>query len=309
MKAILMTEYGGPEVLDYGDAPDPRAGAGEIVVDILAASVNPADWKAREGQRRNLAEYAFPHIPGFDFSGVVSEVGDGVGDFKPGDAVFAVTNFGSEGAYAEMIAFDAALAAPKPESLSHDEAAALALVGLTAILSLDDAIGLQSGETVLIHGGAGGVGGFAIQFAKHLGAQVYTTASAANHDYVLGLGADAAIDYNSRDFTEAVPQCDAVFDTIGGDVHARSFRVLKPGGRLAWVAPPPPGFVAPRDDVQVLRPSSTREKRHLVRIAELVAAGAVTPPAIQRMPLAEAAAAQELSKTGHVRGKVVLDVR
>jgi NADPH:quinone reductase-like Zn-dependent oxidoreductase len=309
MKAVLMEDYGGPEVLRYGEAPDPTAGTGEIVVDIHAASVNPADWKVREGFRRNDIPVTFPHILGRDFSGTVREVGEGVEDFAPGDAVFAVTDRRLEGAYAEAISIKAALALAKPATLSHAEAAALALTGLTALVSLEDDAKLQAGEAVLIHGGAGGVGSFAVQYAKHMGARVVVTASAGNHDYVCGLGADQVIDYTSQDFAEAVSDCDVVFDTIGGEVHARSYGVLKPGGRLIHIAPGPAGFDPPRDDIRVSRADVQRDRAHLRRILELAESGAVRPPPIQHFALAEAAAAHELSQTGHVRGKLVLDVR
>lgn len=309
MKAILMNNFGGPEVLQYGDVPDPVAGPGEIVVDIHAASLNPADWKVREGLYGTHGQMPFPHILGRDFSGVVRETGAGVGDFSEGDAVFGVLDRGKEGTYAEAVALKANLAAIKPPVLSHIEAAACALIGLTAIVALEDTGRLQSGETILIHGGAGGVGGFAVQYAKHVGAKVIVTASARNHEYVRQLGADEAIDYSKQDFTESVPECDVVFDTIGGAVHARSFSVLKPGGRLIHVAAGPKDFEPPRSDVTVIRPNVGRDRKYLERIVELVESGAVKPPEITQMPLTEAAAAQEISKTGHVRGKIVLVVR
>ncbi len=309
MKAIQMDDYGGPEVLHLREAPEPVAGAGEVVVEIHAASVNPADWKVRDGLRRDVVTVAFPHVLGRDFSGVVRELGPGVADFAPGEAVFAVTERGREGAYAEAIAIRAALAARKPAALSHAEAAALALTGLTALVSLEDTAALAPGETVLVHGGAGGVGSFAVQYARHVGARVFATASARNHDYVRGLGADTVIDYTSQDFAQAVPACDVVFDTVGGEVHRRSFAVLRSGGRLIHIAPAPAGFEAPRRDVTVVRAEVRRDRRHLERIVELVQSGAVRPPEITHMPLAEASAAHELSKAGHVRGKIVLDVR
>ncbi len=308
MKAILMNDYGGPEVLQYGDAPDPAAGPGEIVVDIHAASVNPADWKVREGYNKNN-QMVFPHILGRDFSGVVRETGEGVDDITNGDAVFGILDQGKEGAYAEAYAIKAELVAKKPPFLSHTEAAALTMIGLTSLVALEDTARLQSGETILIHGGAGGVGGFAVQYAKHVGAKVIVTASARNHDYVCGLGADEAIDYTAQDFTQAVPECDVVFDTIGGEVHARSFGVLKPGGRLIHVAPGPKGFEPPRSDVTVIRPNVARDRQHLERIVELVESGGMKLPEVKEMPLSEAAAAQEISKTGHVRGKIILMVR
>jgi NADPH:quinone reductase-like Zn-dependent oxidoreductase len=309
MKAILMDEYGGPEVLHLGEAPDPTAGPGEIVVEIHAASVNGADWKVRAGLSRGAVALALPHILGRDFSGVVRELGAGVRDFAPGDRVFAVIDRGQEGAYAEAFAISAALAAKRPDALSHAQAAALALTGLTALVALEDDAKLQAGETVLIHGGAGGVGSFAVQYARHMGARVIVTARAVNHDYVRGLGAHEAIDYTQQDFTQAASDCDVVFDTIGGEVHARSFAVLRPGGRLIHIAPAPAGFTPPRQDVTVIRPNVARDRAHLERIVELVEEGAVRPPEIKIMPLTEAARAHELSQSGHVRGKIVLEVR
>ena len=174
MKAMLLTGFGGTDMLRYGDAPDPVAGPGDVVVDVHAASVNAADYKMRLGAYSDLK---FPHILGRDFSGVVSAVGAGVDDLEVGDAVFGVTIPGTEGAYAEKIAIKAAIVAKKPQKLSHVEAAAMALTSLTAIWALEDTAKLKRGETVLIQGGAGGVAGFAIQLAKHIGATVITTAS------------------------------------------------------------------------------------------------------------------------------------
>src|ERR1700749_227638 len=181
MKAAFIERQGGPEVLKFGDMPAPGARPGEVVVDIVAASVNGADWKVREGKSGQLAH--FPHILGRDFSGVVWSVGDGVTDLRVGDEVFAVCDVGQEGAYAEKIAIKASIVAKKPASLSHIDAAALALAGLTAICTVEDTLRLKAGETILIQGGAGGVAGFAIQLSKHLAAHVITTASSSNHDY------------------------------------------------------------------------------------------------------------------------------
>ena len=233
MKAVYIEQFGGPEVLKYGDLPDPAAGPGQIVVDTHAASINGADWKVRAGQ---YGKPKFPLILGRDFSGVVSGLGAGVEDLRVGDEVFGVLEAGREGAYAEKIAIGAAIVAKKPSRLSHVDAAALALTGLTALCSVEDTLKLKSGETILIQGGAGGVASFAIQLAKHLGARVITTASAANLAYLRDLGADQVIDYNTTDFTKVVSDCDAVFDTVGGDVALRSFAVLKPGGRAAFIA-------------------------------------------------------------------------
>lgn len=307
MKAAYIERHGGPEVLKFGEMPDPVASPGEVVVDIAAASVNGADWKVREGKSGQLAH--FPYILGRDFSGVVSAIGAGVGDISIGDEVFGVCDVGQEGAYAEKIAIKAAIVAKKPGSLSHVDVAALALTGLTAICTVEDCLKLKAGETILIQGGAGGVAAFAIQLAKHLGARVITTASKTNHDYLRAIGADEIIDYNAVDFTRVVKDCDAVFDTVGGDVAQRSYAVLKPGGRAAFIAS---GAQAPkpdRGDVVGLRPAVGRDRPHLERILELVAAGAVRPPEVTRYKLSEAVAAHELSQSRHFRGKLVFLVR
>jgi NADPH:quinone reductase-like Zn-dependent oxidoreductase len=233
MKAAFIERHGGPEVFQYGDLPDPVAGPGEAVIEIVAASVNAADWKVRSGLYQQTR---FPVIPGRDFSGVISAVGDGVADLAVGDEVFGVCASGQEGAYAEKVAVKAAILAKKPDGLSHIDAAALALTGLTALSAVEETLQLHYGETILIQGGAGGVAGFAIQLAKQIGARVITTASAANHDYVRSLGADEIIDYNAEDFTQVVSGCDAVLDTVGADVTQRCFAVLKPGGRAAFIA-------------------------------------------------------------------------
>jgi NADPH:quinone reductase-like Zn-dependent oxidoreductase len=307
MKAVLLTGHGGPEMLQYGDAPDPMPAPDEIVVDVHAASVNAADYKVRLGGRGY--NFRFPHILGRDFSGVVARTGDGVADFAVGDPVFGVLDAGIEGAYAEKLVINAAIVARKPDRLSHLQAAAMALTGITAIWAIEDTAQLHAGETILIQGGAGGVAGFAIQLAKYLGATVITTTSAANVDYVRSLGADRVVDYNAEDFTKVVSDCDVVFDTVGGDVQARSYSVLKPGGRLVWVAPAPDGFHQPRSDVTVLRPAVSRDRAYLERIVALLDAGAVSPPPIARYDLADAAEAHRVSEARHLRGKLVLAVR
>jgi NADPH:quinone reductase-like Zn-dependent oxidoreductase len=306
VKAAFIEKFGGPEVLEYGDQPDPVAAPGQVVVDVVAASVNGADWKVRAGQ---YAQTKFPLVLGRDFSGSVATLGAGVADLKVGDAVFGVLEGGREGAYAEKLAITAAIVAKKPDALSHVAAAALALTGLTAFVSIETTLKLQRGETILIQGGAGGVASLAIQLAKHIGARVITTTSAANMDYVRSLGADEVIDYNAQDFTAVVHGCDAVFDTVGGDIAQKSFAVLRPGGRAAFIAS---GAQAPkpeRGDVTALRPAVGRARAPLEHIAALAADGVLRVPDIKLFPLSQAAQAMRVSEGRHFRGKLVLQVR
>jgi len=307
MKAAYFMKHGGPEVLQYGEVRDPVARPGEVIVDVYAASVNGADWKTRSGAYRAITQ--FPYIPGRDFSGVVSALGEGVKDQKVGDPVFGVVEQTDEATYAEKVAIKASIVAKIPERLSHIEAAAVGLIGLTAIVSIEDTLQLKQGETILIQGAAGGVASFAVQLAKHIGATVIATASAANHDYVRSLGADRVVDYNAEDFTKVVAGCDAVFDTVGGDVATRSFAVLKPGGRAAFIASGGTAPPAPRPDVVSLRPKVGRDRPHLERIVELVTSGAVRLPEIKVYRLSDAVAAHRISEGRHLRGKLVFQVR
>lgn len=308
MKAVVIDTFGGPEVLRVGDVSEPTAGTGEVLVDIHAASINPADCRVRDGARQNILTAKFPQTLGRDFSGVVRALGAGVTDFKVGDAVFAVTEQGKDAAYAETIAINAAICARKPDFMSHAEAAALALIGITALIAVEDTIKLKKGETILIQGGAGGVGGYAVALSKHIGARVIATASANNHDYVKSLGADLVIDYNKDDFTKIATNVDAVFDTVGGSVQSRSFQSIKPGGRLAWVAGGEADFKAP-DGIGFLRPNVARDRPHLERVVELARSGAVKAPPMQILKLEDARRAHELSDSRHVRGKLIFQVR
>src|SRR5262245_13969590 len=298
---------GGPEVMEYGEVPDPLAKRGEVIVDVHAASVNGADWKVRSGRYAPIT--GFPHIPGRDFSGVVAALGEGIRDFAVGDAVFGVCEVGQEGAYAERLAIASSILAAKPARWSHVEAASLALIGLTALVSIEDTLQLKSGETIFVSGGAGGVASFAIQVAKHIGARVYTTASASNHDYLRGLGADRVIDYHAVDYSTVISGCDAVFDTVGGAVAKASFAVLRPGGRAAFIASGDQAPPSPSPDVTSLRPNVRRDRAHLERIAMLVAGGAVRIPEITTYRLSDAAQAHRVSEGRHLRGKLVFQVR
>jgi NADPH:quinone reductase-like Zn-dependent oxidoreductase len=305
MLVIEMRAHGGPEVLKLAERPDPAPAEGEVVVDIHAASVNAADWKIRRGTSVHAAR--LPHVPGRDFSGVVSAVGAGA-DFAVGDAVFGVCPADSEAAYAERIAIPARYVTARPEGYSHAEAAAIALAGLTAMVALEDCLALKPGEKILVQGGAGGVGSLALQIAHHIGAHVGTTARSENHDYVRAQGADLAIDYRTEDVAAVFGNCDAAFDCVGSSTVATTFAALKHGGRAAFIAlgrtPPAP----PRADLVSLKPDVFRSRDRIERLARLARLGAIRPPHIERMPLAEAARAHALSEAGHVRGKIVLEV-
>jgi len=307
MKAAYFMKNGGPEVMQYGDVPDPVAEPGQVLVDVHAASVNGADWKVRAGSYAPITK--FPYVPGRDFSGVVSALGDGVDDLKVGDPVFGVVEQVADGCYAEKLAIRSAIVAKKLVGLSHVECASLALTGLTALVSIEDTLKLKPGETILIQGGAGGVASFAIQVAKYIGARVISTTSAVNLDYVRRLGADQVIDYNAQDFTKALSGCDAVFDTVGGEVAMRSFAVLRPGGRAAFIGSGASAPASPRADAASLRPKVGRDRAHLDRISALVAGGAVRVPEIRTYKLSDAAAAHRVSEGRHFRGKLVFKVR
>ena len=307
MKAACFMQHGGPEVMEVRELPDPVPAAGEVLVEVHAASVNGADWKVRAGSYAPVAR--FPYVPGRDFSGTVAALGAGVADFALGDAVFGVCDVGQEGAYAEKLAIKASIIAKKPASLGHAECAALALAGLTALVSIEDTLEVKAGETLLVQGGAGGVASLAIQIAKHLGASVISTARGSNLAYVKSLGADRVLDYEKEDFTALGPICDAVFDTVGGEVATRSFAVVKPGGRAAFIASGASAPPSPRADVRALRPNVRRDRPHLERLVGLVAAGAVRVPEIRRYRLDEAAAAHAVSEGRHLRGKLVFELK
>jgi NADPH:quinone reductase-like Zn-dependent oxidoreductase len=306
MKAVFFNEHGGPEVLQYGDFAEPEATEGEVVAEIKAASVNGADWKVRQGNYAPVAY--FPYICGRDFSGTVVSVGASVTDFVIGDDVFGVLPPGQEGTYCERVATKASVLAKKPEDVSHIDINALALIGLTAVISIQDTLKLQPSEKILIQGGAGGVAGFAIQLAKHIGAHVVTTASKNNHDYVRELGADEIVDYNAVDFSEVISDCDAVFETVGGEAGLKSFNVLKPGGRAAFIASGTTAPAPPRDDVQSLRPKVGRDRVYMERVLTLFQQRAVTVPEIKLFDLKDAAEAQRISEGRHLRGKLVFNM-
>ncbi len=316
MRAIVIDGFGGPERLVPRDVPDPEPGSEDVLIALACTSVNPVDWKIREGMLADMFPHAFPLIPGWDAAGTVSAVGRNVDRFKTGDRVFAYCRkpeiqFGT---YCEYVSVHESAVALMPGNIGFAEAATIPLAGLTAWQSLFDAAKLSAGETILVHAGSGGVGGLAIQLAKQAGATVYTTARAVNHDYVRSLGADAAIDYAKESFVDALKKreadgIDVVFDTIGGHVQQRSYKVLRKGGRLVSIISIPDPEEARRFDVRTAFVFVSPDGKQLRRIAALIESGAVRPPDFEVMRLAEAARAQELSRAGHVRGKIVLKIR
>ena len=244
MKAVCIYAFGGPEVLVYEDAPRPRPGKGEILVRVHAAGINPVDWKIREGHLEEMLHHTLPLVLGWDVSGVVEALGSGAGRFRVGDEVFSKPDIARDGAYAEFIVIKESEVALKPKSLDYVHAAALPLAGLTAWQTLFDAGGLSSGQRVLIHGAAGGVGSLAVQLAKWKGAQVIGTASAHNHEFLRKLGVDQVIDYDTERFEDVIQPVDVVLDTRGGEIQERSWKVLKRDGILVSIASPPSAEVA-----------------------------------------------------------------
>lgn len=296
MQAVVMHRTGDPDVLQIEDVPLPEPAEGQLLVRIRAAAVNPIDWKYRRG----MMPKDLPAVLGSDISGAV-EVSR-VPGFAGGDEVFG---FAASGAYAEFATSAPAMLARKPAGLSDEQAAALPVAGLTAWQALFDRGGLKRGQTVLIAGGAGGVGHLAVQFAKHAGARVIATGSARNRDYVLGLGADEYLDYA---MAEVGGSAHVVFDTVGGATTETLIVALREGGVIVTIAGPPPQEAAAargaRAEMLIMNPSSEQ----LARIAELVAAGEVHVEIAGVLPLSEASRAHELSESGHTRGKLILTV-
>lgn len=310
MKAVRIHEYGGADVLAYEDAPRPRAGAGEVVIRVRAAGVNPVDAHVREGNLKEMLGSRLPLILGWDVSGVIEEVGDGASGFEVGDEVYAFADLRRDGAYAEFVLVDAAFVARKPRSLDFVRAAGVPLVALTAWQSLFDKAGLSRGQTVLVHAAAGGVGHFAVQFAKHAGARVIGTASTRNLEFVRGLGADEVIDYKSARFEEESGEVDVVLDLVGGETQARSWQVLKRGGVLVTTQPtssPSPELAAARGargEVVYVQPDAAQ----LAEIARLIDAGHVETTVSIVLPLEAVREAHEQVQDGHTRGKIVLQI-
>jgi NADPH:quinone reductase-like Zn-dependent oxidoreductase len=309
MKAIRLHGRGGPHHLVYEDAPQPRPGAEEVLVRVYATGViaNELKWDVTY-QTKAGSPRALP-IPGRDLSGVVEAVGHGVTEPAKGDEVYAMLDFGCDGAGAEFtIALPNELA-PKPRTLDHVQAAAVPLTALTAWQALFEHARLAAGQTILIHGAAGGVGVFAVQLARWAGAQVIATASKRNRDFLCELGANEIIDYTTTRFEEVVQGVDFVFDTVGGDTLHRSWQVVKPGGVLVSVVSPRPSFAeAQAYNVRPVWFVVQPNREQLVRIGTLIDEGKVRPIIDTVLPLSQARQAYEQGAKGHTRGKIVLRV-
>ena len=308
MKAVQFHSYGDAGVLVLEETACPQAAAGEVLIRVHAAGVNPLDWKVRDGHLKARMQHRLPLIPGWDVSGVVEALGPGVTAFKIGDAVYGMLDFMRNGTYAEYVAAEVGNLAIKPKTIDHIQAGGVPLAALTAWQSLFEVAGLESGQTVLIHAAAGGVGHFAVQFAKWKKARVIGTASAGNKGFLRELGADEVIDYTSTKFEEAVRGVDVVLDTIAGDTRRRSWQILKKGGILVATLSLSPEETAQHPDVRGKGIMVHPDTAQLTQIAALIDNGHLKPAVTTILPLAEAAHAHDLSQTGHVRGKIVLQV-
>jgi len=309
MKAILIRAFGGPEVMEYAEVPEAMPGPNEVVVEVHAASVNPADLKMRDGSMNQYGALKLPRILGRDFSGQVAAVGANISDLRPGDAVFGIADRLKDGTHAESHVLDASLVAKKPRNLTHIAAASLGVAAASALTALEFAVSVKAGDRVLLHAGAGGVGHFAIQYARKKGAHVIATARAENHEFVKSMGAQEAVDYTAVDFADAVKECDLVLDTLGGEAHFRSMACLKPGGTLVWLNAAPLPEKPARNDIKVVHAIVKAARPQMERVGQLAAEGTLRPHVTATFPLDRAAEAYAMVQTGRTRGKVVLTVR
>lgn len=307
MKAITFSEYGGNNVLQLSEIVTPIPRSGEVLVAVRGAAVNPADWKIRRGWVKQIMPLSFPAVLGGDIAGVVEGIGDGVTEFKPGDEVFGMLPL--VGGYAEYAVVKTASLAMKPAALSFVQAASVPLAALTAWQALFEVADFRAGQRILIHAAAGGVGSFAVQFARWKGGEVIATASVINHEYLRELGAARCIDYRTQRLAAEVRDIDVVLDLVGGTTGIDSLALLKPGGIVVSVAGPPPAHEPPHEGKRIsgarVRPDGTQ----LAKIAVLIDRGIVTTEIAAVFDLRDAAKAQELIEQGHTRGKIVLTIK
>jgi NADPH:quinone reductase-like Zn-dependent oxidoreductase len=310
MQAVRIHEYGDVSVLRYEDAPMPVVAADEVLVEVHAAAINPADWQFRQGRYKDFAPRPMPFILGWDVAGVVHSTGAEVGRWRPGDRVFAMADMSRNGAYAQYVAIREEYLAPPPTTLPLNHAAGVPLAALTAWKALFDEGRLQAGQSVLVHAASGGVGLFATQLARLAGARVIATTSAANAELVRSLGAEQIIDYTAGDFSDHIHEVDLVIDNVGGDTRTRSWGVLKKGGTLVAVAMPPPDAAIAaqygvRTTMNMVRPNGPR----LSEIAKLIDEGQLCVVIDGEYSLEQCQAAHLRSESGHARGKIILRVR
>lgn len=308
MKAVRIHTHGGLETLTYEDAPRPEPSADEVLIRVHAASVNPVDWKIRDGYGKDRFKHRMPLILGWDVAGKVETVGSEVKRFSPGDAVYGYTSLFRDGAYAEFVVAKEAEIAIKPASLDFVQASAVPVGALTAWQALFDTAGLTANQRVLIHAASGGVGSMAVQLAKAKAAHVIGTASARNQDFVRELGADEVIDYQATKFETVANDLDVVFDTIGGDTQERSFGVLRKGGFLVSIVAPPSQETAAKYGVQSTMVGVQPNGAQLEEIARLIDNGQLKPYVETVLPLSEVRRSHELSQSSRTRGKIVLQV-
>lgn len=307
MKAVRIHSFGGPDVMKLEELPVPEPQQGEILVRVHAASVNPVDYKTREGKYPMVSRDKLPITLGRDISGVIERCGPGVANFKQGDSVYALLR-PDRGGFAEFVLLPAVDVAPKPQGLGHVEAASVPLAALTAWQGIFDHGGLKAGQLVLIHGGAGGVGHFAVQFAKVRGATVFTTVSGQDLDFVRGLGATQAIDYKTQRFEEMVRNVDMVYDLIGGETQERSWSVLKPGGILVSTLGQPPQDKAAQHKVRAAGYMAQPNADELAEIGRLIDDGKVRPVVEAVYPFTQTKEAEERQEHGHVHGKIAVNL-
>jgi alcohol dehydrogenase len=311
LKSAQINEYGGSEVVMINqDTSEPILSSGKVLVSVKAAGVNPIDWKIREGDMQQMIQLQFPSTLGIDFSGIINQIGENVSssDFKKGDEVYGQASVwtGGSGAFAEMALVNAESIAHKPERLTHVEAAALPLVGVSAWQALTKDIELEKGQKVLIHGGAGGIGSIAIQLAKIIGAYIATTVSSNDKQFVQALGADVIIDYKTETFEDLIHEYDAVFDTVDGDTYTRSFKVLKKGGIIVSMLEQPNSELMDRYGVKALFRFSQVDNEWLIKLAQRVDQNNIKVNVEKTFSLDEAATALDYQRDVHPRGKVVL---
>ena len=309
MQAIRYEQYGGPDVLRLVEVPDPEPGPGQVRVDVRAASVIPGDWKVRAGHLKQYFPITLPKIPGRDGAGVVTKLGLGVDYIAVGTPVCVVAQHVEPGTYAQAIVRDRESLTPLPPNLGFDEGAALIHAGVCSWICLVETAGLKPGMRVLVHGGSGAIGGLAVQLARHLGAHVAATCRAVNADYVKDLGAHQVVAYDRGDFAEELSGFDVVFDLIGGDVHRRSYPVLKKGGHMVCLIAAPFENCAAEFGVRVSVPRITDPRHVLDAVVDLAARGVLKPQICARMELAQAAEAQRRLEQGLItRGRIILQI-